>query len=213
VIVLAVRWYLRYGLSYRDVEELLAERGVQVDHVSIFRWVQHFTPLLIDAARPCRHAPGDRWFVDETYAKIAGRWVYLYRAIDRFGQVIDVLVAEKRDLVATRRFFTRALEHGPSPIEVTTDHATAYPRVLDELVPAACHVTERYGNNPIESDHGRLKSRLRAMRGLKQLRCTRVTTAGHAFIQNIHRGHYELGAEETVNLRILAAFDELALVI
>jgi transposase, IS6 family len=133
--------------------------------------------------------------------------------LDQYGQVIDVLVAEKRDLVATRRFFTRALEHGPSPIEVTTDHATAYPRVLDELVPAACHVTERYGNNPIESDHGRLKSRLRAMRGLKQLRCTRVTTAGHAFIQNIHRGHYELGAEETVNLRILAAFDELALVI
>jgi transposase-like protein len=213
VIVLAVRWYLRYGLSYRDVEELLAERGVQVDHVSIFRWVQHFTPLLIDAARPCRHARGDRWFVDETYSKIAGRWVYLYRAIDQFGQVIDVLVAEKRDLAATRRFFTRALEHGPSPIEVTTDHAAAYPRVLDELVPAACHVTEQYGNNPIEADHGRLKSRLRAMRGLKQLRCTRVTTAGHAFIQNIHRGHYELGAEETVNLRILAAFDELALVI
>src|SRR5437868_10753739 len=92
-------------------------------------------PLLIDAARPCRHAPGDRWFVDETYARIVGRWVYLYRAIDQFGQVIDVLVAEKRDLAATRRFFTCALEHGPSPIEVTTDHAAAYPRVLDELVP------------------------------------------------------------------------------
>ena len=109
-------------------------------------------PLLIDAARPCRHAPGDRWFVDETYAKVAGRWVYLYRAIDQFGQVIDVLVAEKRDLAATRRFFARALEHGLSPIEVTTDHAPAYPRVLDELVPAACHVTEQYGitrSNPI----------------------------------------------------------------
>jgi IS6 family transposase len=76
-------------------------------------------------------------------------------------------------------------------------------------VPAACHVTERYGNNPIEADHGRLKSRLRAMRGLKQLRCTRVTTTGHAFIQNIRRGHYELGTEQTVNLRVLAAFDEL----
>jgi hypothetical protein len=75
VIVLAVRWYLRYGLSYRDVEELLAERGVQVDHVTIYRWVQRFTPLLIDAARPRRHVPGDRWFVDETYVKVAGRWV------------------------------------------------------------------------------------------------------------------------------------------
>jgi IS6 family transposase len=124
-----------------------------------------------------------------------------------------VLVAEKRDLAATRRFFTHALEHGPSPIEVTTDHAAAYLRVLDELVPASCHVTEQYGNNPIESDHARLKSRLRAMRGLKQLRCARVITAGHAFIQNIRRRHYELGAEETVNLPILAAFDELALVI
>lgn len=206
MITIAVRWYLRYGLSYRDVEELLAEHGVEVDHVTIFRWVQRFTPLLIDAARPCRHMIGDRWFVDETYAKIAGRWVYLYRAIDQFGQVIDVLVSEKRDMVATRRFFTRALEHGPSPTEVTTDRAAAYPRVLDELVPAACHVTERYANNRVEADHGRLKSRLRPMRGLKQLRCAQVISAGHAIIQNIRRGHYELGIEEVENLRVQAAF-------
>jgi IS6 family transposase len=195
------------------VEELLAERGITVDHVTIYRWVQRFTPLLIDAARPCRHATGDRWFVDETYVKIAGRWVYLYRVIDQFGQVIDVLVAEKRDMAATRRFFTRALAHGPSPTEVTTDRAPAYPRVLDELLPAARHVTEQYANNAIEADHGRLKSRLRPMRGLKQLRCARVISAGHAFIQNIRRGHYELGTEEVVNLRVLAAFDELALAI
>src|SRR6266508_6960285 len=87
VIVLAVRWYLRFGLSYRDVEELLAERGVLVDHVSVYRWVQRFTPLLADAARPWRHAVGDRRFVDETYVKVAGRWRYIYRAIDQFGQV------------------------------------------------------------------------------------------------------------------------------
>jgi transposase-like protein len=192
--MIAVRWYLRYGLSYRDVEELLAERGITVDHVTVFRWVQRFTHLLIDAARPCRHAPGDRWFVDETYAKITGRWVYLYRAIDQFGQVIDVLGSEKRDLAATRLFFTRALQHGPSPTEVTTDRAAAYPRVLDELVPAACHITDQYRNNPIEADHGRLKPRLRPMRGLKQLRRARVISARHAFIQNIRRGHYELGA-------------------
>jgi transposase, IS6 family len=213
VIVVAVRWYLRYGLSYRDVEELLAERGITVDHVTVYRWVQRFTPLLIDAARPCRHATGDRWFADETYVKIAGRWVYLYRAIDQFGQVIDVLVSQKRDMAATRRFFTRALEHGPSPTEVTTDRAAAYLRVLEELVPTACHVTEHYANNAIEADHGQLKSRLRPMRGLKQLRCARVISAGHAFIQNIRRGHYELGTEEVVNLRVLAAFDELALAI
>ena len=93
VIVIAVRWYLRFGLSYRDVEELLAERGVEVDHVTVYRWVQRFTPLLAEAARPCRHAVGDRWWVDETYVKVAGRWRCLYRAIDQFGQVIDVVVS------------------------------------------------------------------------------------------------------------------------
>ena len=213
VILVAVRWYLRYGLSYRDVEELLAERGISVDHVTIYRWVQQFTPLLIDAARPCRHAPGDRWFVDETYVKVAGRWVYLYRAIDQYGQVIDVLVSEKRDLEATRRFFTRALETGTRPSEVTTDRAAAYPRVLDELLPAACHVTEQYANNSVESDHGRLKARLRPMRGLKQLRSTRVISAGHAFVQNLHRGHYELGVDADRQHRLPAAFTELAVTI
>jgi transposase, IS6 family len=213
VIVLAVRWYLRYGLSYRDVEELLAERGVQVDHVTIYRWVQRFTLLLIDAARPCRHVPGDRWFVDETYVKVAGRWVYLYRAIDQFGQVIDVLVSEKRDLAATRRFFTRALGHGPGPTEVSTDRAPAYPRVLDELLPAACHVMQQYANNAIEADHGRLKSRLRPMRGLKRLRSARVTSAGHAFVQNLRRGHYDIATHIEPSRQLPAAFAELALAI
>jgi len=87
VIVLAVRWYLRFGLSYRDVEELLTERGVEVDHVTIYRWVQRFTPLLAEAERPCRHAVGSRWWVDETYVKVAGRWRYVYRAVDQSRQV------------------------------------------------------------------------------------------------------------------------------
>jgi transposase-like protein len=129
VIVRAVRWYLRYGLSYRDVDELLAERGIEVDHVTVYRWVQRFTPLLIDAARPCWRAPGDRWFVDETDVKVAGRWVSRYRAIDQYEQVIDVLMSEQRDLAATRRFVTRALAHGSRPTEVGTDRAPAYPRV------------------------------------------------------------------------------------
>ena len=83
VISLALRWYLRYGLSYRDVEELLAERGITVDHVTIYRWVQRFTPEFIKAARPCRHAPGDRWFADETYVKVAGAWPSCPRASPR----------------------------------------------------------------------------------------------------------------------------------
>jgi transposase-like protein len=95
VILVAVRWYLRYGLSYRDGKELLAERGVEVAHVTVFRWVQRFTPLLADAARFCRHAPGDRWFVDETYVKVNGVWRYVYRAVDQHGQVVDVLVSAR----------------------------------------------------------------------------------------------------------------------
>jgi IS6 family transposase len=83
VISVAVRWYLRYGLSYRDAGELLAERGITVDHVTVYRWVQRFTPEFIEAARFCRHAPGSRWFADETYVKVAGRWTYLYRAVCR----------------------------------------------------------------------------------------------------------------------------------
>ena len=96
VITLAVRSYLRYNLSYRDLEELLAERGIVVDHTSIYRWVARFTPLFIDAARPCRHVPGDRWQVDETYVKVDGAWRYLYRALDQFGQVIDVYASRRR---------------------------------------------------------------------------------------------------------------------
>jgi transposase, IS6 family len=88
IIVLAVRWYLRFGLSYRDVEKLLTARGIEVDHITVFRWVQRFTPLLADAARPCRHAVGDRWYVDETYLRVAGRWRCVYRAIDQHGQII-----------------------------------------------------------------------------------------------------------------------------
>jgi len=84
--VLVVRWYLRYGLSYRDGEELLAERGITVEHVTIYRWCNSFPPRVIDAARPGRHSPGNRWFVEETYVKVAGRWVYLSRAIDQFGR-------------------------------------------------------------------------------------------------------------------------------
>jgi transposase-like protein len=134
VIVLAVRWYLRFGLSYRDLEELLTERGVEVDHVTIYRWVQRFTPLLADAARPCRHAVGDRWQVDETYVKVAGRWRYVYRAIDQFGQVIDVFVSSRRDAGAARRFFQQAIgATNVIPAEVATDQARLYPAVLDEL--------------------------------------------------------------------------------
>jgi transposase, IS6 family len=214
VIVLAVRWYLRFGLSYRDVEELLAERGVEVDHVRVYRWVQRFTPLLAEAARPCRHAVGDRWFVDQTYVKVAGRWPYVYRAIDQFGQVIDVFVSARRDTMAAHRFFQGAIGTTKvAPVEVVTDRAGTYPMVLQELLPAAWHQTEQDANSRVEADHGRLKARLRPMRGLKRDHSARVIIAGHALVQNLRRGHYELAAEEPVNRRVAIAFAELAVAI
>jgi transposase-like protein len=214
VIVLAVRWYLRFALSYRDVEELLAERGVEVDHVTVYRWVLRFTPLLAEAARPCRHAVGDRWQVDETYVKVAGRWRYVYRAIDQFGQVVDVFVSPRRDAAAARRFFQRAIgTTRVAPVEVVTDHAPVYPVVLEELLPAAWHRTDRYANNQVEADHGCLKARLRPMRELKQDRSARIVISGHAFVQNVRRAHYEFAVDEPVTLRLAVAFDELALAI
>jgi transposase-like protein len=210
VIVLAVRWYLRYGLSYRDVEELLVERGVEVDHVTVYRWVLRFTPLLAEAARPCRHAVGDRWQVDETYVKVAGQWRYVYRAIDQFGQVLDVFVSTRRDANAAERFFKQAM--GATrirPVEVTTDRAPVYPAVLEALLPAAWHRTDQHANNRVECDHGRLKARLRPMRGLKQDSSAEVIIAGQAFVQNLRRGHYELAVEELATGRVTVAFDEL----
>ena len=165
---------------------------------------------VIDAARPSRHASGDRWFVDETYVKVAGRWTYLYRAVDQHGQVIDILLSQRRDGPAARAFFTRAMRFGPAPIEVTTDRAPVYPRVIDDLVPGARHVLEQYANNVVEADHGRLKARLRPMRGLKRMRSASTIAAGHAFVQNLRRGHYELTVDAPANDRVRAAFTELA---
>jgi transposase, IS6 family len=105
----------------------------------------------------------------------------------------------------TRVFFARALGHALAPVEVTTDKAPVYPRVLDETVPAARHVTEQYANNTVEADHGRLKARLRPMRGLKRIRSLQTVAAGHAFVQNLRRGHYELGAAHIPNDRARAA--------
>ena len=210
VIAVAVRWYLRYGLSYRDVEELLAERGIGIDHVTVYRWVQTFTPEFIDAARAARHVPGGRWFVDETYVKVAGRWQYLYRAVDQHGQVIDVMVSPRRNAAAARAFFTTALRLGPTPCELTTEKAPVYPRVVDEAVPSALHMTDRYANNTMEADHGRLKARLRPMRGLQRARSLQTVAAGHAFVQNLRRGHYEFGNEHRPNDRVRIAFEALA---
>jgi len=148
--------------------------------------------------------------VDETYVKIAGRWCYLYRAVDQHGQVIDVLLSQRRDGAAARALFTRALTFGPTPVEVTADRAPVYPRIIDEFAPGARHVLERYADNVIEADHGRLKARLRPMRGLKGLASARSVARGHAFVQNLRRGHHELTTGIAAHDGVRIAFTELA---
>jgi transposase, IS6 family len=138
----------------------------------------------------------------------------VYRAIDQFGQVVDVFVSRRRDTTAACRFFKQAIATTKvTPVEVVTDHAPVYPGVLEEVAPAAWHRTDQYANNRVEADHGRLKARLGPMRGLKQDRSARIVIAGHAFLQNLRRGCYELAVEEPPSRRVAVAFDDLALAI
>jgi IS6 family transposase len=165
----------------------------------------------MEAARPRRHSVGDRWCVDESYVKVAGVWRYLYRALDQFGQMVDVLVSPRRDTFAARQFFATAIMRtGREPAEVVTDRARIYPAVVDEVLPGAFYNVGLYANNAVEVDHGRLKARLRPMRGVKRDRSARVIMAVHALVQNVRRGDFELGVEATPNRRLVAAFAELA---
>ena len=174
----------------------------------MFRSVQRFTPLLAQAARPCRRPVGDRLFVDETSVKVGGDWRYVHRAVDQDGQVIDVYVGETGHRGGSGVFRRAITTTGAAPAEIVTDRAPVYPKLLDEIVPAAWHHREQYGNNRIEADHGQLKRRLRPMRHLRNDRTATVVIAGHAFVQNLRRGHYYLTAGVPVNLRLAAAFDE-----
>jgi transposase-like protein len=156
------------------------------------------------------HSVGDRWFVDETYVRVAGVWRYVYRAVDQYGQVIDVYVSKRRNIAAATTFFETMLAGRDRPREVTTDLAAPLLRVVDDLLPDVLHDTTQYANNRIEWDHGRLKARLRPMRGLRTDRTASTVIRGHAFIQNLRRGHYELGVDARhEGLRVAAAFDEL----
>jgi transposase-like protein len=180
------------------------------NHVTVYRWVLRFTPLMAEAARPCRHAVGDRWQVDETYVKVAGQWRYVYRAIDQFDQVVDVFVSTRRDADAAERFFKQAIGATQvRPVEVTTDRAPVYPAVLEALLPAAWHRTDQYANNRLECDHGRLKARLRPMRGLKQDRSAEVIIAGQAFVQTSGAGITSWRLRSWRLDGVTVAFDEL----
>src|SRR6201998_2100282 len=135
VILLAVGWYLRFSLSYRDVEELLAERGLHADHVTVWRWVQRYTPEIQRRLRPRLRPTNDSWRVDETYIRVKGKWVYLYRAVDSSGATIDFILSAKRDAAAAERFLAKAWGEAshPAPRVINTDEYAGYPPAIERL--------------------------------------------------------------------------------
>jgi transposase, IS6 family len=217
VIGLAVRWYLRFRLSYADVVEWLAERSIQVDASTVFDWVQKFAPLYQEAAKAYRHQVGQRWSVDETYVKVAGRWGYVYRAIDEHGQVIEVLFREHRDTEAAVAFFHAALENtGVTPHTVTTDKAAAYPPALAEVLPQVEHLTGKAVQQRIERDHQHLKGRLKTFRGCKTKTGAQRFCRAHGFVRNLRQGFYRLGVlprnpKDAIRPRLVRAWEELTI--
>lgn len=217
VIGVAVRWYLRFRLSYADVVEWLAERGITVDPSTVFDWIQKFAPLYQDAAKAHRHRVGSCWSVDEAYVKVAGRWGYVYRAIDEYGQVIEVLFRENRDTVATVAFFRSALENtGVIPHTVTTDKAAAYPPALTEVLPEVEHLAGKAVQQRIERDHQHLKGRLRVFRGCKTAGGAQRFCQAHGFVRNLRQGFYRLGmvprnTKDALRPRLVRAWEELTL--
>ncbi|GAC1523594.1 MAG: IS6 family transposase [Chloroflexota bacterium] len=215
MIALAVRWYLRYRLSYADLAELLAERGVEVHRSTIYLWVQRFTPLYQEVARPHRHRIGTTWHTDETYVKVGKRWRYVYRAIDEQGQVIDVYVSERRDAEAAATFFRQALQStGCRPGVVTTDKARAYPPALAQVLPDVLHLAGKAEQQTIERDHQHLKGRIRSMRSFKTDPTAQVVCAGHSFMRNLGQGFYNLsGTHEETDIpclpRLMHAWNQL----
>ena len=155
MIALAVRWYVRYRLSYADVVEWFAERGLVVNRSTIYRWVKRFLPLFGEAARVHRRPVGSNWRVDETYTRLNGKWTYIYRAIDQNGQVVDAYFSKRRNAEAAEGFFRRAIdETGMKPERVTTDKAKCYPPALRAVLPGVEHRKSKYLNNGIERNHG-----------------------------------------------------------
>jgi len=194
IIALAVRWYLRFRLPYADVAELLAERGIHVDPSTIYDWVHHFTLLYQEVARPHRHGVGGSWSIDETYIRIAGRWCYVFRAIDEDSQVIDVYVSAMRDTAAATMFLTRAIESTEvTPDALTTDKAPIYPPAFTAVLPEVDHLTSKMEQQRIERDHQHLKGRTRCMRGFQTVSCAQVVCEGHGFIRNLSQGFYKVG--------------------
>src|SRR5512147_642401 len=193
IILLCVRWYLAYQLSYRNLEEMREERGVEVDHSNIYRWVQKFTPQLEATCRKGKKRPvGRSWRMDETYIKIKGQWRYLYRAVDRDGQTIDFLLTAHRDKKAARRFFKKAVRQHGLPAKVTIHKSGANTAALEALIEeteATIVIRQsKYLNNVVEQDHRAVKRIVRPMLGFHAFRSARVTLQGIELMHMIKKG-------------------------
>jgi IS6 family transposase len=196
LILCAVRWYLRYSLSLRDVEELLEERCLEADHTTVWRWVQRYGPELEKRLRRHLKLTNKSWRCDETYIKVKGHWCYLYRAIDSAGATIDFLLSAKRDADAAKRLFRKALkdQSHPQPRVINTDLAPIYPSAIAAIkkegtLRGRCrHRPVQYLNNIIEQDHRAIKRRVNAKQGFREFHAARRTIQGYEAIHMLRKG-------------------------
>jgi len=199
VILWAVRWYLMFPVSYRDLELMLQDRGVSIDHTTIFHWIQAYAPELEKRIRPHLRPSNGSWRVDETYIRVKGRWTYLYRAVDSRGQTIDFLLIAKRDAEAAKRFFRKALgqPHTVNPRTITVDKKPAYPKAVAEMKQDAelwrfSRLRQiRFLNNIVEQDHRRVKRLTRPGLGFGGFWTARRTVVGFEAMAMIRKGQVQ----------------------
>jgi IS6 family transposase len=198
--------YFRGALSYRNVEELMAERNVHVDHVTIWRWVQRYAPELERRCRPELRMTNRSWRVDETYCRVAGEWTYLYRAVDSDGNTIDFLLSRRRDAHAAKRFLQKALQAAghPRPRVINVDGNPSYPKVIRELkrtgeLGRRCRCRPiRYLNNIVEQDHRAIKRRVRASQGFRAFHSAWQTIQGIETMHMIRKGQVRWIAKDDI---------------
>ena len=192
VILLCVRWYSAYPLSLRHLEEMMAERGIFVDHSTVHRWAIKLLPVLEKAFRRSKRKVGRSWRMDETYIRVRGEWKYLYRAVDKAGDTVDFLLQAHRDKAAARRFFEQAVERNGSPEKVTIDKSGSNVAALEALnVGRRKPIVVRqvkYLNNIVEQDHRAIKRRTKPMLGFKNFRCARILLSGIELMHMIRKG-------------------------